>query len=443
LSEDNEVTKVVKVEQLPHSGFDAAGGAGHKSFVTLEYKRSEPNLHTELFAKFPWGYHESDTGKTYRTQISTYADMDAPELLTYMCCEHLLPCRIPKLYFCDINRDTTNYMLILERIPFGKRGRIENNRIVEKIERKPFEVLPVCGKYQDYLLDDPATVYYSIFREMAHIAAWDHQGHFDAFFGEPLKRFTPEEFLMFKAGTRKQLTIRKRDTTINTIQKVMQSGKVFATQTAAQIFPADARDPKKIDKMIQDIAEMHPQLEAINDFMACSSDYIAAAHMNLQADNAFFWKDEKGDMDCGVFDWCGFARNAFVANFMGCLSGADVDLLDAHEEGLMKMFCDEYERYGGPHLDWKDLLLRYHLRWPSYVADCVQWIERDILRECPTEEWPEIKSMRDNKFVSLWNVRCRGTALVTAFSYWHRRNFRKIFDDWAAGPGKRFLVEYK
>ena len=24
---------------------------------------------------------------------------------------------------------------------------------------------------------------------------------------------------------------------------------------------------------------------------------------------------------------------------MGCLSGAEADLLDAHEEGLMKMFC--------------------------------------------------------------------------------------------------------
>lgn len=41
---------------------------------------------------------------------------------------------------------------------------------------------------------------------------------------------------------------------------------------------------------------------------------------------------------------CGFARSAFVMNFMGCLSGADADLLDAHEEGLMKMFCDEYAR---------------------------------------------------------------------------------------------------
>lgn len=45
---------------------------------------------------------------------------------------------------------------------------------------------------------------------------------------------------------------------------------------------------------------------------------------------------------------CGFSRSPFVMNFMGCLSGADADVLDAHEEGLMKMFCDEYMRYLGP-----------------------------------------------------------------------------------------------
>ena len=58
------------------------------------------------------------------------------------------PFRIPKLYFADINRDTTNYVLIVERIPFGKRGKIVNGK-VEKLPRKSFEILPVCGKYQD------------------------------------------------------------------------------------------------------------------------------------------------------------------------------------------------------------------------------------------------------------------------------------------------------
>lgn len=223
----------------------------------------------------------------------------------------------------------------------------------------------------------------------------------------------------------------------------MQIGKEFATKIAPQVFPPFARDVKNLDRMIEDLAHILPQKDAIDLFLSSSSDYTGAAHLNLQADNAFFWCDDKGDMDCGVFDWCGFSRSPFIGNFMGCLSGADVDFLDAHEEGLMKMFCDECKRYGGPDLDWKEVLLRYRLKWPSYVLDTVQWIERDILRECPREEWSSIKSTKDDKFMGLWNVRCRGIALINGFTFWPRRNFRKIYDDWAAGPGKPFLVEYK
>eukprot|EP00435_Cladocopium_sp_Y103_P019366 s458_g4.t1 len=80
LPKDNHVTKVRNVQQLPHSGFDAAGGAGHKAFIELEYAKPDPNLHSQLFAKYPWDYFESETGKAYRMQISTYGDMDAAEL---------------------------------------------------------------------------------------------------------------------------------------------------------------------------------------------------------------------------------------------------------------------------------------------------------------------------------------------------------------------------
>ena len=37
-----------------------------------------------------------------------------------------------------------------------------------------FIILP----HQDYLLEDAPSVYYALFREMAHLAAWDHQGQF-------------------------------------------------------------------------------------------------------------------------------------------------------------------------------------------------------------------------------------------------------------------------
>ena len=40
--------------------------------------------------------------------------------------------------------------------------------------------------------------------------------------------------------------------------------------------------------------------------------------------------------------------------------------------------------------------------------------------------------MMDEKFVGRWNVRCRGTTLVNALEYYHRRPFFRIFEDWKA-----------
>lgn len=440
LSADNHVTKVRHVEQLPHSGFDAAGGAGHKAFIDLEYAKFDPNLHTQLFAKYPWDYFESETGKAYRMQISTYNDMDSLELLTSICCEHLFPFRIPKLYFADINRDTTNYVLIVERIPFGKRGKIVNGK-VEKVPRKPFEILPVCGKYQDYLLEDAASVYYALFREMAHLAAWDHQGRYDSFFG-PMQKYTEEEFLEKHIKTRKKQKSKRKEVLKGGCATVLEKGIDFAVNVAPQIFTAAGKNKEKLQKMKEEIVSIAPYFEDIRLFLSNSSDFLGAMHMNLQADNAYLWKDEEGDLDAGIFDWCGFSRSPFVMNFMGCLSGADADVLDAHEEGLMKMFCDEYMRYGGPNVKVEDLLLRYHLQWPSFAMDACQWVERDIYRECPKEEWPSITSMLDEKFVNRWNVRCRGTTLVNALDYYNRRPFYKIFEEWSRGAGCAYLSDF-
>ena len=45
----------------------------------------------------------------------------------------------------------------------------------------------------------------------------------------------------------------------------------------------------------------------------------------------------------------------------------------------------EYERYGGPHLEPSEMLLKYHLQWPSFAMDACQWVDRDIYVQCPRE----------------------------------------------------------
>ena len=51
--------------------------------------------------------------------------------------------------------------------------------------------------------------------------------------------------------------------------------------------------------MKQEILSMAPHFEDIRHFLASSSDFLGAMHMNLQADNAYLWHDEEGDLDVG------------------------------------------------------------------------------------------------------------------------------------------------
>merc|ERR1712066_867736 len=103
---------------------------------------------------------------------------------------------------------------------------------------------------------------------------------------------------------------------------MIDNGIDFALNVAPQIFTPRGKDPKMLEKMKADLAKYIKHNDDIQNYCTSSSEWISAMHMNLQADNAWFWQDEKGDMDAGVFDWCGFNRNPFVMNFMGCLSGA-------------------------------------------------------------------------------------------------------------------------
>lgn len=117
LPKDNKVTRVTAFKELQlFRGSDCAGGAGHKAFLTVEYAKPSNDLHTELFAKVPW---EMDKNEQYRIMLSMYGDGDGLELSTYVFLEHLLPCRIPKYYYADMNRESTNYLLITEKIPYG------------------------------------------------------------------------------------------------------------------------------------------------------------------------------------------------------------------------------------------------------------------------------------------------------------------------------------
>ena len=99
--------------------------------------------------------------------------MAEPTLLT-ACSAIADPCATD---FADISRETTNYILVTECIPFPPRDRLGE-------AFGPLAILPKLGKFQDTLLPDAAEYYYALVRTMARLGAADKRGELDVFLGE-------------------------------------------------------------------------------------------------------------------------------------------------------------------------------------------------------------------------------------------------------------------
>jgi len=214
----------------------------------------------------------------------------------------------------------------------------------------------------------------------------------------------------------------------------------FATQVAPQLMTGTGRDPEKVKQFADDMEYLNPRFFGpIFHYHLTPSIWMGANHPNCQVDNAYFWKDEHGSMDCGLFDWSGFGRCAIVLAMWGCLAGMYMDLLDAHEEGLLRLFCDEHERYGGKRLDLEELQLRFRLMAVVNAMGSGVYLERDIYIDLPKDQWADIESAHSEKFSGKFQVRARATGIINILDYWGRRPMRQMAEEFMAGKGAPYF----
>lgn len=430
LPSGNSVVKILLCEELPIKGFDTAGGAAMKLFLTVEYAKPDPSLSSELLMKYTYDPEREIAG------VTQYGADDGHEVEVALRLLHLFPFRAPQTYFADICRDNTVFVIIMEKIPYAKRG--------TESQCKPYDVLPGCGKYQDFLLPRPEEFYCALFRSMGQLAAWDQLGRFDSFYG-PLAKFTEEQYLPTIQG-RPPLPKATMVGNRQIIDGLIEKGVEFFTKYAKNLTPAAVQEEKLVQKMKSELVEMSPWFNDMSvKYQNNSSDYISVTHVNLQADNAWFWRDEYGNLDCGVLDWGGAQRVPFCVRFLGCLSGADPDCMIAHEAKVLKSFVDEYARCGGPTLDLEEVLMRYHLAYITFVYDSASWLDKQVFRETPKEEFLKFTGIQDENFQNKFYTRCG--SMTVLYAYWQyiaRGDFYKsVFDKWSSAAGKPYLSKYE
>lgn len=433
LPRTNHVTKIASCVELPMSGYDAAGGAGMKGLITVEYAQPDPDLHTDLFVKVPFAEEDN---MTWRMNMSFFGDPDGAEVSVYTFLAYLLPFRIPKPYYADIARATTNYLIVTEKINFAPK----------KKKCSPYEIHPACGKYQDYDLVDPVQPYYALMRAMARMAAWDHQGRFDrvkqifeestyARFGGRSKVLADRETqaAAVSAATPAQMEAHRRETykamiaqaakKLKTFTRHWENCRRFMTELAPWMFPEDCKEQKFLDGL-------KPQLELLFKIGTVISTYCTEGpksknmfgliHPNLQVDNAFFWTDEEGRYHAGLFDWGGCGYQPYAGVFLACVSGALPEVYLEHEERWFRCFADEYKRFGGGELDADELVRQSRLMFSMSMVGIVTNVSVQAMNLTTEEEWKTITNKFDERVMGRWNVRCQACAAECAMPVWRR-----------------------
>merc|ERR1712194_520742 len=74
-------------------------------------------------------------------------------------------------------------------------------------------------------------------------------------------------------------------------------------------------------------------------------------HCNPEVDNAYFWQDDDGNLECGLYDWCGAGYEPYTRLFFGTLRSALPEVYLEHEESWFQCFVDEVLKHGGPRYD--------------------------------------------------------------------------------------------
>lgn len=82
-----------------------------------------------------------------------------------------------------------------------------------------------------------------------------------------------------------------------------------------------------------------------------NDDYFTLMHINMNADNTWFWRDEERKLDLGVLDWGGLAKDNIPRKLWWSYYGAECHMLEDHLDGLLQLFVDTFQQEGGPKLD--------------------------------------------------------------------------------------------
>jgi hypothetical protein len=329
LGADNSVTEITRLE--PFSG----GSTGRKATLSVAYERPDPQLACDLFVKFSRDLDDEIRDRGRR-------QMDAEVRFGLLSQLPDFPVAVPRCLFGEYHRESGSGLLISERVEFGTSG-----------------VEPHHAKGRDWELDDPRAHYDALVAALARLAGAHRAGRFPA---DVMAEFEPRA----RKVTARQPAPRRPDDVRDRIDRYADFAARFP-----QLLPASIRPAAFIAQLRAEAPRSIEHAEAVRAALKDSAQGLTAfCHWNANIDNAWFWRDDNGDLACGLMDWGNVGQLNLVTALSSCLVFTEPEFLIDNLDHFFALFAAEFAAAGGGALDPATLKLQFSLQM---VAGGLQW----------------------------------------------------------------------
>jgi len=388
LSPDNQVARIAELAECP------GGSTGRKFLLTVEYGRPEPGLHTELFVKFSRDFDDAlrDRAKDQMEGEVKFA------LISRL---PGFPIAVPACLFADYHHESGTGVQITQRIPFGV-GDVE----------------PAHEKCCDYEIDDPLAHYRVLVAAVARLAG-AHKGgrlagHISETFPFDAEKAIAADRIRYNAQQLLNRVARWAD---------------FAAKHP-QILPQNIRSAGFIERLRADVPRFLEHEQAIKQHLYSDPRFIALCHWNANVDNAWFWRNAAGELECGLMDWGRVSQMNVALALWGGLSAAELDIWNDHLDELLALFVAEYRAAGGPVIAIEEL--KEHLC--LFVATMgLAWLMDApplILGQIP--DLAEVPDRFDPRFRNNEHARTQLHMVTSFLNLWETQDFGRVLDRFLA-----------
>mmetsp|Transcript_46315 Transcript_46315/g.119013 ORF Transcript_46315/g.119013 Transcript_46315/m.119013 type:complete len:574 (-) Transcript_46315:115-1836(-) len=384
LDANNSVTAVIPERKITIT----AGNNAAKILFEVRYAKPTADLHTKLFAKIPWPNKDKTRSDRMLATLLSQAYGERAEINASRLLESRLTVRVPKFYFGDISNESTNWILITERIPFDQ----------QEGENK---VDPAYEKCRDWeLKGDVRDYYYLLVRVGARVSG--------AYCTEKLApKATLDKF--FDNSSARQMHEWSKPEPEAEFDRKFKFALDFLQIHAKAIFPEAIATAEFAKSYRHVLATVNAYKGEIEWWCQRKPEYVAWCHGNLNVDNVFFWRDPAGKLDCGVLDWGGASTSSLGWKLWWWLYGCEYEFLNDNIDGLLKCFIDELHANGGPPLEFEELKLQFVLAAMSQGVGLLGAVPQ-IYGMCAKKQWETITERRDPRIAE--NVHGKNTLRI-------------------------------